>query len=85
MRREPSRIREHGTRVTAPLDGDERIAAIRRIVEDCQYAKIDGVMIDLYSASAILVIYDKLSPENQTKYRAMPAPKMAAVAFTLVR
>lgn len=81
---EPSRTREQGTEVTLPKDGMERIEAIRRIVARHQYAKIDGCMIDGFSASAIVAIYDKLSPENQAKYRDMPADKMGILAFKII-
>ena len=47
---EPTRIREQGTIVTLPKSKTERIVAIRQIVAEKQYAKVDGCMIDLYSA-----------------------------------
>ena len=81
--KEPTRIRERGTRVTRPTTPDERIAAIRRIVNEGQYAKVDGCMIDLFSAGAIVAVYDALNEVNRAKFAAMPAPKMAAVAFKL--
>ena len=80
---EPSRIREHGTVVTMPSNGYERIAALREIVSHCQYAKVDGAAIDLFSASAIIRIYDAFNPQNQEKYRNMTAPVMAHVAFKI--
>ena len=39
MLREATRVRERGTRVTAPKTPAERIAAVRQIVEAGQYAK----------------------------------------------
>ena len=78
------RVREHGTVDTMPGNGEDRIAAIRQIVAEKQYAKVDGVMVDLFSASAIVKVYDALSADNQAKYRAMNAPKMATVAFKLI-
>jgi len=83
--REPTRVRERGTMVTAPSSPAERIAALRQIVEEKQYAKIDGKMIDLFSASAILSVYDALNDANKAKYAAMPAPKMGLVAFKLLK
>jgi len=80
---EPTRTREHGTQVTAPATGQERIAAFRRIVAEGQYAKIDGVMMDLFSASTVLAVYDALNETNREKFSSMPAPKMAVVAFKL--
>jgi len=82
---EPTRTRQGGTRVTTPLTGDQRIAAFRKIVEEKQYAKIDGCMVDLFSASAVVQVYDALSPENQKKYAGYTADKMAKIAFGLIK
>ena len=82
---EPTRTRQQGTRVTEPLTPAERIAAIRQIVTEGQYAKIDGVMVDLFSASAIVRIYDALNEANREKYSTMTAPKMAVIAFKLIK
>ena len=79
------RTREHGTIETIPGTPEIRIAAIRQVVTACQYAKIDGQMIDLFSAGAIVAVYDALSPENQAKFAALTAPKMARVAFRLLK
>lgn len=78
-------VRQHGTEVTTPETGEERVAAIRRIVEQKQYAKVDGCMVDLFSASAIIAVYDKLSPENQAKYRSKTAPVMASIAYKMMK
>ncbi len=83
--REATRIREQGTPVTQPATPQERIGAIRTIVKDGQYAKVDGIMVDLFSASAIVAVYDALKPENQAKYANLPAGKMAFMAFKLVK
>ena len=81
--REQTRVRLGGTHVTRPLSGEERVAAIRRIVEEKQYAKVDGTMIDLFSASAIIAVYDALNEQNKARYAAMPAGRMGLVAFKL--
>jgi hypothetical protein len=77
-------VREQGTIVTNPQDGIERIKAVRQIVEAKQYAKIDGIMVDLFSASAIINVYDNINEANQTKYRGLPVYKMADIAFKLM-
>lgn len=77
--------REHGTRITTPATPEERIAALRLIVEEKQYAKIDDCMIDLFSASVIVQVYDALNEANQAKFAAMPAPRMAQIAFHLTK
>ncbi len=74
-------IRQQGTIVTDAENGAERILAIREIVKRGQYAKVDGCMIDLFSAGAIVSVYDALSDENKARYAKLSAPKMAAVAF----
>ena len=78
------RTRLQGTVETVAETGEERIMAIRRVVEAKQYAKIDGQMMDVFSASAIVAVYDKLSPSNQDKYAACSAPHMARIAFKLL-
>jgi len=69
---------------TAALSPEDRIAAIRRIVEERQYAKIEGVAVDLFTASAIIQVYDKLNDQNKAKLAAMPVPKIAAVVWKLI-
>jgi hypothetical protein len=82
---EPSRTRERGTVVTSPKTGTERIAAVRQIVERKQYAKIDGQAVDLFSASAIVAVYDALNESNREKFCSLPVGKMALIAFKLVK
>lgn len=84
-RGEGTRVRQQGTRVTMPKTPAERIAAVRQIVAEHQYAKIDGHMVDGFSASAIVQVYDALNDVNKAKYAAMPVDKMAAVAFKLMK
>lgn len=88
-RREPSRVRASGTHVTNPSaavdPGLVRITAFREIVERGQYAKIDGIMVDLFSASAVVKVYDAVSPENQVKFRNLHAPRMVRIAFQLMK
>ena len=77
--------RVHGTQVTIPANGADRIAAIRAIVDQKQYAKIDGCMIDLFSASAVVKVYDALNDANKAKYASLTAPRMAQVAFQIMK
>lgn len=41
--------------------------------------------LDLFSASAIVNVHDALSEQNRAKFAAMPLPKMASVAFKLIK
>jgi len=79
------RTREHGTIETLAQSGNERISAIRRILERKQYEKVDGSMIDLMTAQAIVTVHDALSVENQAKFVGMPAGRMATIAWKLVK
>jgi hypothetical protein len=89
MRTEQTRTRKHGTEVINPTNfedqGMARINAIKRIVDNEQYAKIDGCMIDLFSASAIIKVYDAINEDNKAKYRTKTAPVMANIAFELLK
>lgn len=78
-------IRKGGTKVTTPANAAERIAAIKDIVKNKQYAKVDGVMVDLYSASAIVAVYDALNDANKEMFASKPAPVMAKIAFQLIK
>jgi hypothetical protein len=83
--REPTRVREHGTEVTNPAQdadpGQARIDAVRRIVEGGSYAKVDGIMVDLVSASCIITVYDHLGDANKERYRNFNVGVMAKMAY----
>ena len=81
---EPTRTRKHGTRVTKTKDGDEIIAACRSIIANSQYAKINGHMVDTFTASAIIKIYDAVNETNQEKLKALPVARMAQIAFKML-
>ncbi len=85
--KEVTRVREHGTQVTMPEQlpnpPEARVQALRQIVAECQYAKIDGIMVDLFSASTILSIHDALNESNKARYSRLPVYRMAEIAFKL--
>ena len=84
MKTEPSRTRKHGTRVTTSSTPEEKLAALRQIVAERQYAKIDGYMVDGLSANVIVKVYDALNDANKAKFSKLPIPTMARIAFELV-
>jgi hypothetical protein len=67
------------------MSADAKLAAFRRIVAESQHGKVEGCRIDLFSASAVLAVYDKLSPTNQAQYLTKPAPIMVLIAFRLLK
>ncbi len=46
--------------------------------------KINGHMVDLFSASAIVKVYDAVNDANKSKFKALPVARMASVAFKLI-
>ena len=77
-------IREHATRVTLSESPEERIAAIQAIVKEGQYAKVDGTMIDLFTAVAIMAVYNAIKRENQVKFASLKAGAMGLMAFKIL-
>lgn len=67
-----------------PTSPEERISAFRKIVEKKAYAKIDGFMVDLFTANYVVQIYDMLNDTNKQKYANHKANCMANIAFQLV-
>jgi hypothetical protein len=47
--------------------------------------RIDGHKVDHFTASAIVQVYDALSPANREKFLALPVDRMAAMAWKLGR
>lgn len=56
---------------------------IRKIVASKQYGKVEGSMVDLFSASGILSLYEALNKDNRAKYESMPVWKMQVMAMKL--
>jgi hypothetical protein len=63
----------------------EALPALRRIVETKSIHQVPGGLpVDLLSASAIVAVYDALSPAARTKFEAMTLLKGQSVAFKLI-
>lgn len=73
--------REHIQAKQASPLGEEGIDAIRKIVAEKQYAKVNHVAVDLFSAGTLITVYDRVNPESQAKIRAMTVPRAIHVAF----
>lgn len=64
--------------------GASGIEACRRIMRE-GYAKVNEVMVDSFSASAIIAVYDKLNEANRAKLESLPVVKAASVCFKLCK
>ncbi len=61
-----------------------RLEKFRGIVDNHQYAKIDGVMIDVTSANAVLTVYNAISPRLREIFTNHPADKMVKLAWKII-
>jgi len=59
------------------------IADARQILDSGSYKKVDGMLLDHFSASALVQIFDALSPENQAKLEAMSLDKAMDIVWKL--
>ena len=72
--------------VVVTVRENSRVVALRRIVKRKQYDTIDGSLVDLFSASAILRVFDALKkPENKLKYMKMDIRAMSSFAWKLLK
>lgn len=75
--------RQHGTECHTTKPGADRIAAFRRIVDTRSMAKIDGVTVDLWTASIVVAVHDALSETNRANFTTRSAGEMARLALQL--
>jgi hypothetical protein len=61
-----------------------RIAALRQIVADRQYAKVDGVLVDLWTAQAVVACYEAGSDRTRRIIETAPLEKVVALALHLL-
>ena len=59
------------------------IDKIQKVVDDKQATKIDGVMVDTFTASLIMNIFNKVNKQNQDKMRKMKVTQLANAAYKL--
>ena len=61
------------------------IDQVKDIVAKKQAKKIQGTMVDLFTASAISQIYDKVNDANKAKMDKLPITKLADVAMKMMK
>jgi|TARA_B110000495_G_scaffold89261_1_gene77013 hypothetical protein len=75
----------------AETEEPEIIQIARRIVQNQQFEKVKDpvsgkrLALDMFSASAIVKVYDKLSDANKAKLVKQPLPKMVSLVFKLIK
>lgn len=61
-----------------------RIEQLRKIVADHQCAKIDGVLVDTFTASVILACYEAAAPNAKTIIETGSIEKVGAVSLRVM-
>lgn len=62
-----------------------RIEALRRIVAERQHAKVEGVEVDLFSASAMVAVFDAVRPDLQARFEELDLLRLAEFAVSKVK
>ena len=75
----------NSTNEEVELDEETIIDKVKDIVKRKSAAKIDGVTVDLFTASAISQIYDKVNPMNKKKMEKLPIKKLASAAMKVMQ
>lgn len=60
------------------------LGQLRKIVDTQTMGKVDGMEVDLYTASAVTTLYDALSAENKAKYKKMPLAQMIDICLKIL-
>lgn len=60
-----------------------KIDLCREVISESSAKRLDGILIDLVTARAIVTVYEALNESNKGKYVEMPVDKMARLAFKL--
>ena len=78
-----SNVRVEASR-TAQAGGDV-IEVARRIVQNHQAEEVNGVLLDAFTASAIVQVFDGLNPANQQKLRSLgDVTEIAAIVWKVI-
>ena len=64
--------------------GNPKEDALRQIVADKQYAKVEGVSVDLTTANLLVQIIDSLSPKNKADFLGSPVGEMVSIAYKIL-
>jgi len=61
------------------------LALVREIATTRGATKVNEVLVDSFTASAIVVVYDALNNENKEKLIKLPVGRVAEIAFKLIK
>lgn len=61
------------------------IQQMRQIVDSKTMGKVDGKKVDLFTASAVIKVYDALSGKNREHFSNLPLMKMVDVTWKVLK
>ncbi len=79
---DPEELPDH--KEFAASTDEEKVAAFKWIVDNRSFASINGQPVDLFSASTVLSVYERLTPENRSKLLDRPTSRIVTMAFAVV-
>jgi len=68
----------------ATITVKQALPRLRKIVFDGNAEKIGRSVVDVFTANAILKVYDALTPSNRERLELLPVPLAATVSFRLL-
>ena len=71
--------------VTEAEKEGKRITALRKILKGHTAGKIDGQIVDAFTAGGLVKLYDKLDEKNHPKFERLPLPKLVEFMWKQVR
>lgn len=63
----------------------QRMMAVRGIVREHTAREVEGVLVDVQTANAIVTLYDAINAENQEYLESLSMERMGVIAWRLVQ
>ena len=71
------------SRRQSPL-GEAGLAEMRKIVASCTASKVNECFIDMWSASAVVKVYDAVNEKNKARLLALPVARVCQIAMQVL-
>ena len=78
------KVKENQDVTEAEKEG-KRITALRNILKGHTAGKIDGQIVDAFTAGGLVKLYDQLDKKNHPKFERLPLPKLVDFMWKQVR
>ena len=78
-----SRYQQQAEKMKYTSEESKYIKVARDVVKKKSAKKVDGVMLDLFTASAIVQVYDAVNSQNKKRMDGLKLTQLADIAFKL--